>query len=105
MSKSNVWYTKQYMKKQEAKTEMALDVMALFLVGDAKLRVTVLTGNLRGSITSDKEKLARGVGTIVEYAPHVELGTEKQEAKPFLKPALDENYEQLQKFYTKVMSK
>lgn len=33
------------------------------------------------------------VGTNVEYAPYVEFGTNKQTAKPYLRPAYDENKE------------
>jgi HK97 gp10 family phage protein len=103
MAKQDKWFIGQYIKKQEVKAEKFLDVAAEFLVGDAKLRVVVDTGNLKNSITSDREPLVAGIGSNVEYARHVEQGTEKQEAKPYLKPALDENHADLQKLFIKVM--
>lgn len=52
----------------------------------------VRTGRLRGSITwrlrQDGGQLVADVGTAVEYAPYVELGTRRARAYPFLRPAL-----------------
>lgn len=52
----------------------------------------VRTGRLRGSITwrlgRDVVGLFADVGTAVEYAPYVELGTSRMSARPFLRPAL-----------------
>lgn len=59
----------------------------------AKQLCPVDTGRLRSSITFALERDSRGlvatVGTNVEYAPHVELGTRKQPAQPYLRPALE----------------
>lgn len=53
----------------------------------------VITGRLRGSITwglgVDHLGLFAAIGTNVEYAPFVELGTSRAPAYPFLVPALD----------------
>lgn len=46
----------------------------------------IQTGEYSGT-TPDDDELSVYVGTNVEYAPYVELGTSKQEAQPFLKPA------------------
>ena len=53
----------------------------------------VRTGRLRNSITYgvDTAEPAVYIGSNVEYAPYVELGTSKMAARPFLKPAV-ENY-------------
>lgn len=52
----------------------------------------VRTGRLRGSITwrlgKDWRGLYADVGTAVEYAPYVELGTSNAPPYPFLRPAL-----------------
>lgn len=60
----------------------------------AKRRAPVDTGRLRSSITHrlgrDSEGLFVDVGTDVEYARFVELGTSKTAAQPFLLPALDD---------------
>lgn len=50
-------------------------------------------GTLRNSITH-KVDAGQGVvyiGTNVEYAPYVELGTVKMEKKPYLKPAVEDH--------------
>lgn len=54
----------------------------------------VLTGRLRSSISMrtgvDTEGPFVEVGTDVEYAPHVEFGTVRMRAQPFLRPALEQ---------------
>lgn len=53
----------------------------------------VRTGRLRASITwrlgKDGESPYVDVGTAVHYAPYVELGTSRMDARPFLRPALE----------------
>ena len=53
----------------------------------------VRTGRLRGSITwrpgLDLLSPYVDIGTAVFYAPFVELGTSRMEARPFLRPALE----------------
>lgn len=44
------------------------------------------TGSYSGSIPDEKDK-AVYIGTNVEYAAYVELGTTRTKAKPYLKPA------------------
>lgn len=57
--------------------------------GYAKKACPVDTGRLRNSIThvTRASEKAEYIGTNVEYAPYVELGTRKQAAQPFLRPA------------------
>ena len=63
--------------------------------GYAKMDCPVDTGNLRNSITYEVEMAEQAVyvGSDVEYAPYVELGTSRMAARPFLKPAIV-NHEQ-----------
>ena len=50
------------------------------------------TGRLRGSISHKQNGVDKAyVGTNVEYAPYVELGTYKMAPRPFLKNAI-QNY-------------
>ena len=46
-------------------------------------------GTLRNSITHEVYKDEAYIGTNVEYAPCVELGTVKQRAQPYLRPAIE----------------
>ena len=59
----------------------------------AKKEAPVDTGNLRNSITNEVEmsEKAAYIGTNVEYAPYVELGTSRSKAQPYLKPAATEH--------------
>lgn len=67
----------------------ALEQIGMAAEGYAKDLCPVDTGNLRNSITHtvDEKNGAAYIGTNVEYGPYVELGTAKQAAQPFLKPA------------------
>lgn len=75
--------------------EVAKDLQrrALRVEGAAKRLCPVDTGRLRSSITNelgtDAEGLVAVIGTDVEYAPYVELGTNRMAAQPFLLPALE----------------
>ena len=69
-----------------------LEALGLEAEGNAVTEITALgavdTGRLRGSIShavGDKEVF---IGTNVEYAPYVELGTHKMAARPFLRNAI-----------------
>lgn len=48
-------------------------------------------GTLRNSIGHARDENSAYIGTNVEYAPYVELGTVKMAAKPFLHPACEEH--------------
>lgn len=65
---------------------------AISVEGAAKRLCPVDTGRLRSSVTHALEQDSQGisavVGTNVEYAVFVELGTSRSPAQPFLRPAL-----------------
>lgn len=67
----------------------ALESIGLVAEGYAKTACPVDTGRLRNSITHvvDSGEQAVYIGTNVEYAPCVELGTHTQKAQPYLRPA------------------
>ena len=72
----------------------ALEEVGLVAEGYAKRACPVDTGRLRNSITHIVDEGTRHViiGTNVEYAPYVELGTRHQKPQPFLKPAANDHY-------------
>ena len=48
-------------------------------------------GTLRNSIAHAMDKNSAYIGTNVEYAPYVELGTVKMAARPYLRPACEDH--------------
>ena len=46
-------------------------------------------GTLRNSISHAVDDNTAIIGTNVEYAPYVELGTSKMDAQPYLRPAIE----------------
>ena len=65
----------------------ALERIGMQAEGYAKDLCPVDTGNLRNSITHDSDGTAAYIGTNVDYGKYVELGTRRQAAQPYLKPA------------------
>lgn len=85
---------------QKALSE-AVSAGAAVVERDAKIRCPVDTGTLRRSLREMKQnktpwRIESQVGTDTEYAPHVEFGTRYQRAQPYLRPALDENTNEIQ---------
>lgn len=72
----------------------ALEEVGLVAEGYAKRACPVDTDRLRNSITHivDEDGKCVIIGTNVEYAPYVELGTRRQKPQPFLKPAANDHY-------------
>ena len=72
----------------------ALEEVGLVAEGYAKRACPVDTGRLRNSITHIVDEGTRHViiGTNVEYAAYVELGTRHQKPQPYLKPAANDHY-------------
>lgn len=106
----------------EEQIKKALTAVGLACERYAKLNITknksVDTGNLRNSITHSVDKHSVTIGSAVEYAPYVELGTgveyeggrrtpwfyqdskgvwhktNGQKAKPYLRPAVEQHIEE-----------
>ena len=61
----------------------------------AKEICPVDTGRLRNSIAhAQVDARTEAVGTNVEYAPYVELGTRYQRAQPYLRPAVENHQDE-----------
>lgn len=112
MSNNNIIdNTSGVIKDFDGAVERALIKCGVIAEGYAKLKCPVDTGRLRGSIvyatsTSGSQGQSPAepgdytplevpqakrvyIGTNVEYAPDVELGTQRQRAQPFLRPAIE----------------
>ena len=111
------------------KKPKALEMIGLTAEGYAKRLCAVDTGRLRNSIThatstsggigtyndnegnrysdasakSTPEEDSVYIGTNVEYAPYVELGTVRTPAQPFLRPAAADHIEQYKSIIRRVM--
>ena len=85
--------TDEVLKGLSDAVERALTRIGLAAEGYAKKECPVDTGNLRNSITHEvvQSEKAVYIGTNVEYAAYVELGTTRTKAKPYLKPAATEH--------------
>lgn len=82
--------------------ERAMEAVGLQAERHAKEKCPVDTGRLRNSISHATQGNSAYIGTNVEYAPYVEMGTSRMSAKPYLKPAATEHgeeYKQIVKTY------
>ena len=81
--------TELFLSAYEKALRNGLEAIGMTAETHAKKECPVDTGRLRNSITNAVETNEKAVyiGTNVEYAPYVELGTSRQKAQPFLKPA------------------
>jgi HK97 gp10 family phage protein len=71
--------------------EQALIAIGMTAETYAKEECPVDTGRLRNSITHDVDMSDQAaiIGSNVEYAAYVELGTSRQKAQPYLRPAAE----------------
>lgn len=85
----------KFLKSVRARAIDKLELVGEFVEGAAKYLCPVDTANLQDSINHKvlKLELSVKVGTPVEYAPFVELGTSKMAAQPYLRPAVLQNKE------------
>lgn len=101
---------------KDAAVEAALTVIGMQAEANAKIEITKKvydtpesksgykrTGRLRNSIANDHDETAVYVGTNVEYAPYVELGTYKMPARPFLRPAIEEHLDEYAEIFKRIL--
>ena len=90
MSVSFISYAKDVLTGMSKAKDQALEVIGGMAESYAKRACPVDTGRLRNSITHEREsENVEVIGTNVDYAPYVELGTSKMSARPFLRPAAE----------------
>lgn len=97
--------TEQVVDGIESAIGVALETIGLSAENYATKKCPVDTDNLRASITHevDAGDNAVYIGTNVEYAPYVELGTSRQKAQPFLRPAASEHGAQYRRVLKKAL--
>lgn len=83
---------------------IALEEIGLVAEGYASLIAPVDTGRLRSSISHATTESEAIIGTNVDYAPYVELGTSKMNAQPFLRPAIEEHIDEYQSILERNLS-
>lgn len=83
---------------KESKQEV-LNNIGTFATAEAQLRSTVDTGNMRRSTTFDipsENEVDIGTTNEAPYAVYVEKGSSKQNAQPFIEPAVMDNIDRLE---------
>ena len=94
--------SKMFLNALPDQIAIALEAVGLAAEAHAVDNITEMhavdTGRLRGSISHARDDKAVYIGTNVEYAQYVELGTSKMAARPFLRNAAanhSDEYKQL----------
>lgn len=92
--------SEQVLSAMEKAKKRGLEAIGLTAEGHAKKITPVDTGRLRNSVSHATDDEAAYIGTNVEYAPYVELGTRGRQGKHMLQRAASEHadeYKQLMK--------
>lgn len=97
--------TKRVIDGIESAIGVALEEIGLLAENYAAKKCPVDTDKLRSSITHEVDAGDKAVyiGTNVEYAPYVELGTSRQKAQPFLRPAASKHVAKYRKVLKKTL--
>lgn len=81
----------EVLNELDSALEVALEEIGLTAEGFAKKKCPVDTGRLRNSISHASTEDTAYVGTNVEYAVYVEMGTKNTKSQPYLRPAITEH--------------
>ena len=85
-------HSEEVLEEIRAKIPVMLEKIGQAGENNAKFEITALgaidTGNLRNSISHTDDGEYAYIGTNVEYAPYVEMGTVKMQERPFLRNAV-----------------
>ena len=103
MSVKTKWFDKEFLTKLDKDVNDKLTLAGELVTSAAKQNAPVKTGHLRNSISYDVDKQNKSVtiGTNVNYAPYVELGTRHIKASFFLTKALKENITNIKLIFKK----
>ena len=114
--KKVIWYGAKVIQKINKTNKRIINKACLMVERDAKKSIGQVsapsppghapaapTGRLRSSITHEIEGTTGRVGTNVEYARYLELGTEKMSPRPFLRPALHANEKKILALFKKII--
>ena len=83
--------TDEVLSALERAKKRGLEAIGLTAEGHAKKETPVDTGRLRNSISHTTDGEAAYIGTNVEYAPYVELGSRGRQGKHMLQRAASEH--------------
>lgn len=97
-------HTKEALTAEQAARAKALEIIGGKAESYAKKLCPVDTERLRNSITHRQyDENTEVIGTNVEYAPYVCLGTHKMAPRPFLRPAAENHSEEYKAIIEKCM--
>lgn len=98
-------YSKEVLEAEKQAIEKALTAIGVKWQQNVTPKIPVDTGRLRASmkyeVKTDQKQVK--VGTDVEYAPYVELGTRNQRAQPYLKPSILDNVSYYKQIIEKIL--
>lgn len=85
-------HSREIKAELDRRVPIILEALAIEAEGNAVDEITTLgavdTGRLRASISHAYDDKYAYIGTNVEYAPYVELGTSRMASRPFLRNAV-----------------
>ena len=87
-------HSPEFLQALEQQGLIALEECGLVAEGYAKRLCPVDTGRLRNSITHARKGMAEYIGTNVEYAAYVEMGTSRTRAQPYIKPSVADHVDE-----------
>ena len=96
--------TESVLKRKNDAVYRTLTAIGLLAEKYAKMECPVDTGRLRNSISNAVDGDTVYVGTNVEYAPEVELGTYKMPSRPFIRPSLADHIQEYEQIFRNILS-
>jgi HK97 gp10 family phage protein len=81
----------------------ALLAAGYFIQGKAQEKAPVKTGFLRNSAETEKTEDGVEIRFLSNYSWYIENGSARMPARPFLRPAIDENNEEILKIIAEVI--